>query len=1461
MPWRHGLQLALQATVVLGLAALCLSILAWLTLQWGILPHIEDWRPAIERHASRAIGVPVRIGHISVRSSGWIPAVEMSDVVLYDPAGPEALRLPRVSAALSPRSFVVMAPRLAQLYVEGARLVVRRDAQGGLHVAGIGLAGENAPGTPVENTGALDWFFSQQEFVLRHATVRWVDEMRHAPALALTDVDVVARNGLRGHAMRLDATPPPEWGDRFSARLIARQPLFAPAGDWRRWSGTFYADLPRGDVSHLAAHVSLPFQLDGGEGALRLWLDFQTNGWRGALAEVALSGVHMRLAPALEPLAITKAAGRFSATRTTAGVSFQADRFGFTTADGVDWPAGRLRVSWTQRQTLLKPAQALPVDEVASRSTALPSSGAPTVMWDTDQPVTGGLVQADALDLALMRRLAGALPLPAGARQWLADYQPAGVVKGLSLKWDGPPDAPAHYRAGASVDAFSIAAGAVPAGLDPGRPGWRDAKLRFDATEAGGTAHLDLDGGALEFPNLFEESMLPFSRFAADASWTIAPPRAGGEPPAISVALRNVRFANADAEGQLQADWHTGPGSRADLAPGARFPGQLDMAGELTRATASRIWRYFPIGIPQDTRRYLRAAFASGEASSVKFALRGDLADFPFDHGRQGEFRVAASVSGVDLTYAPGVPARDAPLGTVVATAMRESSPWPAFTDVRGDVLLDHGALEIRNASGRMSGIQLQDVHGAIRPLYEQQVLELQGRASGPMPDFLRYVDQSPVHDLLDHALDAATSNGSADLDLSLTIPLAHANDTTLAGSLNLPGNDVRIVPDLPMLAGTRARVDFTQRSVTVSNASARALGGELTFDGGSQPDGSLRFSAQGVATADGLRRAVETPAFVRLASKLSGQAPYRLQLGVVKGQSEFTITSGLSGLGVALPAPLNKPSEAVWPLRIATTLSADGQGKPRDTLRVELGPGPLPLLQAEVLRDLSGPVAIPLRAAYAIGAPMPAPQAGGAALVHAQSLDGDAWWNVWKSLDEGSPPAPSPAPVPAGNGAAANTAGPNYWPKDATLRASDLLLGGQRLTNVDMQLTQSSPGSDETWRAVVASTQTHGVVEYKPDTPSRNAQLFARLDRLVLDSDESENAGASTPPPTSSKAANVPALDIVVDDFQLSGKKLGKLEVSASSQAGGRDWRLTRLAMTVPEARFTGTGQWSGAPRRQMSLDFNLELDDSGEFLQRMGMGRVLKGGKGTLAGQVTWTGSPLSLDVPSLGGHLQVALDKGQFLKAGAGGAGRLLGVLSLQSLPRRLTLDFRDLFQEGFAFDDVKGDAKIDRGVATTNDLRMRGLNAGVLMEGSADLKAETQDLRVVVVPEINAGAASLAYAAINPVIGLSTFLAQLLIRHPLAQASTREFHVTGSWADPKVEAIERKTGSEAAQGGAGAASTPASASSLPDLSTGAMATGQPGDVLPPLAAPPATGAPSAPAARPSAPDSGMVSPATR
>jgi uncharacterized protein YhdP len=81
-------------------------------------------------------------------------------------------------------------------------------------------------------------------------------------------------------------------------------------------------------------------------------------------------------------------------------------------------------------------------------------------------------------------------------------------------------------------------------------------------------------------------------------------------------------------------------------------------------------------------------------------------------------------------------------------------------------------------------------------------------------------------------------------------------------------------------------------------------------------------------------------------------------------------------------------------------------------------------------------------------------------------------------------------------------------------------------------------------------------------------------------------------------------------------------------------------------------------------------------------------------------------------------------------------------------------------------------------------MNGASAAVLMSGSLDLRNETQQLTIVVLPEIDASTAALAVGVVNPVIGLGTFLAQLMLKDPLSKAFALQYDVTGSWTDPKV-----------------------------------------------------------------------------
>jgi uncharacterized protein YhdP len=326
---------------------------------------------------------------------------------------------------------------------------------------------------------------------------------------------------------------------------------------------------------------------------------------------------------------------------------------------------------------------------------------------------------------------------------------------------------------------------------------------------------------------------------------------------------------------------------------------------------------------------------------------------------------------------------------------------------------------------------------------------------------------------------------------------------------------------------------------------------------------------------------------------------------------------------------------------------------------------------------------------------------------------------------------------------------------------------------------------------------------------------VFARLARLSLPKGDVERVETLL----EAQPASIPALDVAVDDFDMRGKRLGRLEIVATNRAvanreGAREWQLSKLNLTMPEAQLSATGTWGDSPglpaatARRASMNFTLTLGDSGALLERLGMGQLVRGGKGSMTGEVSWPGSPFSPNYAKMTGQVKVAIDSGQFLKAGPG-AARLLSVLSLQSLPRRLTFDFRDLFAEGFAFDNVIGDVRIADGKASTSNLRMRGTAAVVLMEGSADLENETENLRVVVIPEINAGTASLGLAVINPALGLGTFLAQYLLRKPLMAANTREFRVTGPWDDPKVEHVERGPLGEAAAADSGPTVEPASA----------------------------------------------------
>ena len=1330
----------------LMLLAWGLLLVAWLLLHWVILPHIDDWRGRIEQQASSALGLKLSIGSIQVRSSGWVPSLELRELRFSDDQQREVLRLPMVAAALSARSLLAFELRFEQLLIDGPQLQVRRNKQGKIFIAGLSL--DEGAQAAADGARLADWFFSQHEFVIRRGTLQWVDEGRDAPPLRLSNVDLVIRNGLRSHDLRLDATPPPEWGERFSLRGRFTHPLLKRAGDLRQWSGLLHADLPRTDLRELKRHVQLPFELSEGDGALRAWIDFKTGEPVDATVDLALRAVKMRLSPKAAAIDLEQVQGRLAMQRDSLGMAISASQLGFVTGDGLSWPRSNLAIKFKQL----------------------------TAKDGTHGPVTGGEFSAQHLDLAVITQIGSRLPMGEALQRFLLDLQAKGVATDVSAQWEGPPDQPSTYKIRTALKDLSFAA---KPSADPhvvGRPGLRKAQVQLSATEHGGTGRLGIEGGALEFPGVFEDPLLALDKLSASLSWRIDA-GAAGLAPSIKVKLSDVSFSNADASGTLNADWSTGPGT--GTGRGARYPGQLDMSGHVGHARAASAARYLPLQIPQGVRQYVRDAVQSGTARDASFKVRGDLWDFPFATEQQGQFHIALHAQDVLLAYVPSHP-------SAPGQAATESS-WPVMEHVDADLVFDRSSMAIRNGRARIYGFELSGVTGGISNLTHAPVLALEGGGRGPLPDVLRYMRSSPVGEWTGQGLTPATGSGGTELSLALQIPLQELARTTVKGALTLNGNELRLRPGTPALSNAKGRVNFSQTGVKLQGVSARALGGELRIEGGSVADGSLRFVAQGSASADGMRRATELPELARLAQSFTGQSSYRIELGIVRGATETLLSSNLQGLGLDLPEPLRKDASTALNLRYQTLLAPDvrsaGRRDPaQDTLRFELGA----LLQAQYRRDVSGPQPRVLAGAIALHETLPAlPPAGVVAVANLAKLDVDSWTELARRVFSADVKTDTTLDSP-------------YAPTSLSLRTQALQFGGRRLSHVDARISRPSASGQTpdpgVWRATVEADQLKGHLEYR-DARSGAGRVYARLARLSLPKSDAESVESLL----DQQPSSVPALDIVVDDFELRGMKLGKLEVEAQHSGAAREWRLNRLLLSQPDATLSATGTWSaeaGQARRRASMDFKLAVVDGGNLLERLGMGRVVRGGKGEMSGQVGWLGSPLSPDYPSMTGQFVVALDAGQFLKADPG-VGRLLGVLSLQALPRRFTLDFRDLFQQGFAFDSFSGNVSIKQGMASTNNLRMRGVSAAVLMEGQADLARETQQLRVIVVPEISATTASLAYAAINPVIGLGTLFAQLLLSKPMAAANTREFHVTGSWADPKVERVEHKAAEAAAE----------------------------------------------------------------
>ena len=760
----------------------------------------------------------------------------------------------------------------------------------------------------------------------------------------------------------------------------------------------------------------------------------------------------------------------------------------------------------------------------------------------------------------------------------------------------------------------------------------------------------------------------------------------------------------------------------------AEGPGSVDATVDMTRVAVKRTGRYTPVpAVNKETRDWLQAALQGGQADMFRVRLRGDLRDFPFVGNERGIFRLEARAKGVVMEFVKG---------------------WPRLEDAQTRLLIEGNKLEVNAPTAATNGAHLQNVKVSINDLMGTNLmLQVRGEAADATQRCLDYIGRSPVNGYLDGFTEGIKASGDGKLNLQLDIPLTGDAPVKVRGDYRFVNNEVDIGENVPLLRNVSGVLMFTESSVNAGDIGAQILGGPAHLAVLSEKN-VLVTKASGKLDLDNLNTLKPNP----LLRRVHGSTDWNAEITVQNKLVDVTVDSELQGIASNLPAPLTKFTAERIPLHFEQKSISTKQ----DMLGLRYGS----LLDAKLarLRDTDGNWSI-RRGRIAFGETA---AAGGR----------EGIWVIGKlpqlSLDGWS-----------GLGLAAE--GEGVFPNVAGIDVVVDKLSGYGNTVAALNVKGSSRNGLLSLR--LSSREVNGDVIWQPQG---NGKLLGRFKNMMLGEGRSEPVQAIQPvfgkkgPPDNT---SFPEVDVAVDKLTYKGRQLGKLEVALSEEDG--NVLLDNLQITNPDGVLKMSGKWQALPELTQ-VQLRVDISDAGKILSRSGYPDSLKEGSGTLESSLRWSGAPDTFDYSKLNGTINVKVGKGRFLKVEPG-AAKLLGVLSLQSIPRRLSsLDFTDVFSNGFQFDSITGNAQIVNGLLQTNDMKLTGSAAKVTMTGQVDLNRETQNLKVRIMPTIGDNVSLLSFAA-GPVVGVGVLAINKLLSDPLDKLVSFEYNVSGSWADPKVDKV--------------------------------------------------------------------------
>lgn len=915
--------------------------------------------------------------------------------------------------------------------------------------------------------------------------------------------------------------------------------------------------------------------------------------------------------------------------------------------------------------------------------------------------------------------------VPAGVRDWLATARPSASLSGVEVVVAEDGSIEARAR----VDALRLASG----GDGPGLAG------------LAGTLRGDRDGVVFDI-----DATKP-----VDLDWS----RAFGRGHRIALRGRLVAWREA-------ATWRVGtPGLRittdgVDLGVrGALTPATTGNAARIDLVAALddvelAVARRFLVRhrMPAATVRWLDEALLEGRIRHGRVIIAGESARFPFEDGG-GIFRADGHLDGA---------------------VVRFSSEWPAAAELQGPLVFENDGFRVAG-SATLGGVAIQRIEAGIAH-FGSTGLEVRATAADDAARFLALLRQSPLRASQGETLAALRASGPAEATFSLALPLhAAAATPRLGGTVQLKG--LRLADSRWDLAFADVRGalrydgdGFTADGLKVSRDGQPGVLG-LRAGPSHVRDRRQAFEAEltaNIGTGELLQRA---PEMAWLKPYVAGRSAWTIGVTVPAARpagapaggagARLQLRSTLVGTRLRLPAPLDKATTTPLATVVETRL-------PLDDGEVSVVLGDRLALRARSVGGRTG-VRVVLGGGRVEEAP---PPQGLVATGRASELDAIGW-----------------ATLASGSAGGSASPGSGLTLRSVDLEATRLLALGGAFPATRVRAVPAPGGTAIQFEGAALSGSLMAPTADGGPLAGRLQRMHWRADVRVRGEDDAQGGtrAAPAPPGDDTDPARVPPLNLAVDDLRFGDATLGNASLQTRRTATGL--QIERLQARAPGQRIDITGEWTGrGASARTHLRVGLQSEDFGALLAGFGMGGRIDGGHGDASFDAAWPGNPAQFKLEALQGGMVVAVKDGRLVEVEPG-AGRVLGLLSITELPRRLTLDFRDFFSKGFAFNRIGGKVRFADGLARTDDLEIDGPAAEIHVRGAANLRAQTYDQTIEVLPKTGNLLAAVGAITAGPIGAAVGAVANAVLQKPLAEMNARTYRVTGPWKDPQVEVRAR------------------------------------------------------------------------